>query len=191
MRYSSWSSWVRMLFFLSDFPDVMVAYLDLFVALPNRADDLVEVALRVHAWSGERRAELLGAAVRHRGGQVLCEVLLQVINRGLDERPLRALKVLAGCLAIGGSESLLYTNDIRVLVEILLRELPVHAKNATAFACHADCYKALVRRCEAARTHRRDEIVQVLEDLRDYESCDPKVRQHCSEALAVLASLCR
>ncbi|CAK0910959.1 unnamed protein product, partial [Prorocentrum cordatum] len=47
--------------------------LDLFLALPDRAEDLVEVALRVHAWGGRHRHELLATAVSHMGGKFLCE----------------------------------------------------------------------------------------------------------------------
>jgi len=166
---------------------LLTQLLDLFVALPERADDLVEVALRAHAWGGERRAALLAKTVSHEGGQLLCEVLLQVINRADKKRRLRAVKVLAGCLALPNSERLLYTNDVRVLVEILLRELPNCAGDTVAFACHADCFKALATRCEAARAHRREEALQVLEDLRDDDRCESTVRGKCAEVLAALA----
>lgn len=161
--------------------------LDLFVVLPERASDMVEVALRAHAWGGEWRRVLLANAVLHEGGQLLCEVLLQVINRADEQRRLRALKVLAGCLTRPNSERLLYTNDVRVLVEILLRELPNFATDSSAFECHAECFKALVTRCEAARTHRREKALQVLEDLRDDDRCEAAVRVKCSEVLTVLA----
>jgi len=161
--------------------------LDLFLALPDRAEDLVEVALRIHAWGGERRAMLLAAAVSHMGGKLLCEVLLQVVNRADEKRRMRALKVLAGCLALPSSESLLYTNDVRVLVEILLRELPNHSGDAASFACHADCFKALVARCGAARAHRTSEALQVIEDLYHDEDNESAVRAKCAEVLSVIS----
>merc|ERR1719401_1032078 len=65
--------------------------LDLFVALPDRADDLVEVALRVHAWGSAHREALLAEAVQHPGGRLLGEVLLQVINRANKGRRVRAV----------------------------------------------------------------------------------------------------
>merc|ERR1719215_41014 len=160
--------------------------LDLFVALPERADDLVEVALRAHAWGGERRAALLAKTVSHEGGQLLCEVLLQVINRADKRRRLRAVKVLAGCLTLPNSERLLYTNDIRVLVEILLRELPNNAGDAVAFGCHAECFKALTQRCKAARAHRKEEALQVLGKLCEDEKNEPAVRRKSAEVLTAL-----
>jgi hypothetical protein len=168
-------------------PRLMIRLLDMFVALPERADDLVEVALRVHSWGGKPRDALLGTAVAHPGGKLLCEVLLQVINRADAHRRMRAVKVLAGCLLLPNSEDLLYTNDIRVLVEILLRELPNHARDAPAFACHADCFKALTERCEVARSHRHDEVLQLLEDLQEDERNEPTVRTKCAEVLQAMA----
>mmetsp|Transcript_22551 Transcript_22551/g.63171 ORF Transcript_22551/g.63171 Transcript_22551/m.63171 type:complete len:330 (-) Transcript_22551:142-1131(-) len=164
-------------------PPLVLRLLDLFDALPERASDLVEVALRVHAWGGKPRATLLAAVVEHPGGKLLCEVLLQVINRADERRRLRALKVLAGCLAQPGSDGLLYTNDVRVLVEILLRELPAHATDAAAFACHAECFKAVAARCGAARAHRRGDVLQVLGDLSQDEQSEPAVRGQCAEML--------
>jgi len=161
--------------------------LDLFLALPDRAEDLVEVALRVHAWGGGHRHELLATAVSHMGGKYLCEVLIQMINRCDEKRVMRALKVVAGCLALPSSESLLYTNDIRVLVEILLREMPNQSGDAAAFACHADCFKALVARCEAARAHRPGEALQVIKDLYHDENNGAAVRTKCAEVLSVIS----
>jgi hypothetical protein len=161
--------------------------LDLFVALPERAEHLVEVALRVHAWGGRHRRELLATAVSHMGGKYLCEVLIQMINRCDEKRVSRALKVLAGCLALPCSESLMYTNDIRVLVEILLRELPNRSGDAAAFACHADCFKALVVRCEVARAHRLDETLQVMKDLHHDGNIDVAVRTKCAEVLHAIS----
>lgn len=167
-------------------PQLLPQLLDLFVALPGRADDLVEVALRAHAWGGQHRRALLAHTISHPGGRLLCEVLLQVINRADKKRRLRAVKVITGSLASNGSERLLYTNDIRVLVEILLRELPNSASDAVAFGCHAECFKTLAQRCEVARTHRRVEAMQLLVDLKaDFQS-EPAVRGKCSEVLAAI-----
>lgn len=161
--------------------------LEIIVALPERADDLVEVALRAHAWGGKHRRQLLAETVAHPGGQLLCEVLLQVVNRAELVRRMRAVKVLGGCLALPDSEKLLYTNDARVLVEILLRELPAQAKDETSFACHADCFQVLAARCRAAHTHRKEEAQQVLQDLLEDDQSQPGVQAKCAEVLAALA----
>jgi len=161
---------------------------DLFVRLPDRADDLVEVALRFHALGGNQREALLDAAVSRPGGSLLCEVLLQVVNRADVKRRLRALKVLSGCLCRPGSERLLYTNDVRVLVEILLRELPNHADDEQAFTCHADCFEALATRCEVARNHRRSDVLQVLHDLQEDERSTPITRNRCAAIAAVVVA---
>lgn len=160
--------------------------LDLFVMLPDRAAELVEVALRLHSLGDPQRDALLTAAVSHAGGSLLCEVLLQVINRADVKRRLRSLKVLTGFLLRPGSESLLYTNDVRVLVEILIRELPTHAEEVKEFEACADCFKALANRCAVARTHRRSEILQVFEDLHADEQASLEVREKCYEVLQMM-----
>jgi len=167
-------------------PELTRRLMDLFVRLPDRAEDLVEVGLRFHAQGGQQRAALLDAAVSHPGGSLLCEVLLQVINRADMRRRLRALKVLSGCLSRPSSERLLYTNDVRVLVEILLRELPNHAEDATAFAAYADCFKVVASIYAAARTHRRSETLQVFEDLCEDERLPSDMREKCREVLQVV-----
>jgi len=161
---------------------------DLFVRLPDRADELVEVALRFHAHGGDQRLELLDAAISRPGGSLLCEVLLQVVNRADVKRRLRALKVLTGCLSRPGSERLLYTNDVRVLVEILLRELPNHADKEQAFICYADCLKALASRCEEARKHRRSDVLQVLHDLQEDEHGTPIIQDQCAALYAAMTA---
>eukprot|EP00931_Biecheleriopsis_adriatica_P044254 TRINITY_DN25296_c1_g1_i1.p1 TRINITY_DN25296_c1_g1~~TRINITY_DN25296_c1_g1_i1.p1 ORF type:complete len:319 (+),score=68.78 TRINITY_DN25296_c1_g1_i1:40-996(+) len=168
-------------------PENVPILLDLLQALPDRASDLSEVALRVHAWGGDSRRALCLATVQHPGGKLLIEVLLQIINRCDEKRQQRALKVLAGCFALPESQNLLYTNDARILVEILLRELPKHVENPRAFESYSNCMKALASCSEAARMHRREEALQVLEDLREDERLELSVRRHCSEVLAVLA----
>jgi len=114
--------------------------------------------------------------------------LLQVVNRADVKRRLRALKVLTGCLSQPGSERLLYTNDARVLVEILLRELPNQADEEQAFICHADCFKALARRCEVAREHRRSEVLQVLHDLHEDDCSTPIIRDQCAAVYAAVTA---
>eukprot|EP00448_Togula_jolla_P006253 CAMPEP_0170613228 /NCGR_PEP_ID=MMETSP0224-20130122/24159_1 /TAXON_ID=285029 /ORGANISM="Togula jolla, Strain CCCM 725" /LENGTH=369 /DNA_ID=CAMNT_0010938813 /DNA_START=41 /DNA_END=1152 /DNA_ORIENTATION=+ len=166
---------------------VVPRLLDLFVALPDRADELVEVALRMHAWGKEPRKLLLEQSVLHAGGRLLGEVLLQVINRGDAARVMRAVKVLSGCLSLPNGELLLYTNDAKILMEILLRELPNHAEDEAAFACHADCLRALSLRYQAARQHSRwNEVLQVLTDLRDDELVLGSVRTKCRETISAL-----
>merc|ERR1712183_795057 len=106
--------------------------MDLFTMLPDRAAELSEVALRMHAWGEPARSALLGIIVSHPGGKLLCEVLLQHINWS-DDYGLRSVKVIAGCLKLPFGTDLLYTTDAKVLVEILLRELPIHARDAEVF----------------------------------------------------------
>lgn len=168
-------------------PELVPRILDLFLRLPDRVDHLAEIALRVHAWGGAVRQSLLNLS-DHEGAKHLCEVLLQMINRADKNRRLRACKVLAGFLSMPNSDCILYTNDVRVLVEILLREMPNDAYDASAFMCQADCFKALALRSEAARKHRKEEVLQVLEDLRADERNDASVRAKCAEVLRVLAA---
>lgn len=173
-------------------PDVfeealVLKLLDLFVSLPDRADELVEVALRFHAWAGRLRERLLVEMTSCSGGNILCEVLLQVVNRCLGARSLRGVKILAGCLQLDGSENLLYTNDVRVLVEVLERELPNHAGDAAAFVVYAECFKGLFRRYEVARAHRNAQIIQILKDLCDDQQISPVVNEKCSEILMIVS----
>eukprot|EP00927_Polykrikos_kofoidii_P044343 TRINITY_DN38335_c0_g1_i1.p1 TRINITY_DN38335_c0_g1~~TRINITY_DN38335_c0_g1_i1.p1 ORF type:complete len:365 (-),score=64.33 TRINITY_DN38335_c0_g1_i1:160-1254(-) len=170
---------------LSD-PELLLRMLDLFCTCAARADELVEVALRIHAYGGQLRARLLQAALEHPGGKLLCEVLLQLVNRGDESRRIRAVKLLTGCLAKPSGKGFLYTNDARVLVEILLRDLPNSACDSGSFVCYAECLKALAASCEAAHAHRREEMIQVLEDLRDDDRNSEVVRLACSDALAVV-----
>lgn len=167
-------------------PRLVENVLKLFIRLPDRADELADVALRLHLWNGKCRGRLLELAITHPGGKLLCEVLIQMVNRGDEMRRITAMKVLTDCLRTPGTDSLLYTNDVRVLVEILLRELPNHASNSGLFLCHAECFKALAERFPAARVHRQQEVVQVLEDLRDDETNSMDVQSMCSEVLAAL-----
>jgi hypothetical protein len=162
--------------------------MELFANLPDRAPDLVEVALRVHAWGGAVRAELLQAAVAHEGGRYMGEVLLQVVNRGDRVRQLRSAKIFTGCFCLANGSQFLYTNDKRVLVEILLRELPRYTRNVAEFVCFAECYRALVSQCEVARSHQQVEAIQLFEDIGEEDRSPPMVTEKCTEVLAVLKS---
>ncbi|CAE7881108.1 unnamed protein product [Symbiodinium microadriaticum] len=160
--------------------------LELLQVLPDRAGDISEVALRVHAWGGDYRPMLCDAIAQHPGGKILVEVLLQMINRCDEKRRQRALKVLTECFQLPEAAELLYTNDARVLVEILLRELPAHAEDVRAFMCYTGCLKALAAANPAARQHRRDEVLQVLEDLRQDDRLQMEVREQCAKVMATM-----
>lgn len=162
--------------------------LDLFASLPDRASDLVEVSLRVHAWGGPVRLELLQAAVTHDGGRYMAEVLLQVVNRRDKVRQMRAVKIFTGCFSLPNGSQFLYTNDKRVLVEILLRELPRYAGNAAEFVCLAECYRALISQCEVARSHHDADAIQLFEDHGEDDRFPRAVSEKCTEVLAVLKS---
>lgn len=169
-------------------PELVSRLLDLFVELPDRAGELVEAALRAHSGGGELRTVLLEQAVTHPGGKLLGEVLLQVINRCDFARRLRAVKLLTGCLNMPAGDCFLYSNDARVLIEILLRELPNHAGDPGAFQCYADCLKVLTAKSEAVRNHRRDEVQQLLQDLKEDEDLSLAGRAKCAEVLVVLTT---
>lgn len=162
--------------------------LELFEETPDRASDLSEVALRVHAWGGECREQLCSAIVEvnHTGGHLLVEVLLQMINRCDFKRQQRAAKVLTGCFVLTRGKEWMYTNDARLLVELLLREIPAKAEDPKAFRCFSTCVKALLQCSQAAAEHRRDELWQVMEDLRQDDRLEPAVRQDCAEVLEVM-----
>jgi len=169
-------------------PDDIPLLLKCFVDLPEEADYLVEIALRAHAWGGEHRRRLLAETIAHPGGQLLGEVLLQVVNRAEPRRHSRAVKILTGCLSLPNSEKFLYTNDARVLVEILLREMPNHASHEPSLVCHVDCFQALMRRIASARSHRFEESKQVLQDLLEDERVGTGTHGKISEVLSLLAA---
>mmetsp|Transcript_10863 Transcript_10863/g.26019 ORF Transcript_10863/g.26019 Transcript_10863/m.26019 type:complete len:340 (-) Transcript_10863:262-1281(-) len=154
--------------------------------LPDRASEISEVSLHVHAWGGEHRSVLCETIVRHPGGKHLVEVLLQMVNRCDHRRQQRALKVLTGCFMLPEGRDLLYTNDARVLVEILLRELPEHAEDLAIFECYTSCMQALASVSPAARQHRRDELFEVLDDLRQDDRLEMAVRDHCAEVISAM-----
>merc|ERR1712226_582594 len=155
--------------------DAVLKVLNLFETQPTYAEDLVKVALHMPYET------LTVATVAHPGGKLLCEVLLQVVNRGDCLQSRQAAQILAGCLALPNSEELLYTNDVRVLVEILLREIPRHAEDEEAH--HAECLKMLVMRCPVARTHRSEDASLVLNDYSNYHGATAAVRLQCTETL--------
>ncbi|CAK8998692.1 unnamed protein product [Durusdinium trenchii] len=162
--------------------------LELFEETPDRASDLSEVVLRVHAWGGECREQLCNAivGVNHNGGHLLVEVLLQMINRCDFKRQQRAAKVLTGCFGLAEAKEWMYTNDSCVLVELLLREIPAKAEDPKAFHCFSNCVKALLLCSQAAATHRRSELWQVMDDLRQDDRLERSVRQDCVEVLEVM-----
>lgn len=162
--------------------------LDLFAALPDRASELVEVAMRAHAWGGATREQLVKASINHDGGRYLGEVLLQMVNRGDRMRRLRAVKIYSSCFALPDGTEFLYTNDKRVLVEILERELPSY-DNAAEFVCYADCYKNLVTQCDQSREHHSRDITQLFEDIFDNHESPLEVRAKCRELLDLLKTL--
>jgi hypothetical protein len=165
----------------------VVRLLELFAALPDRASELVEVALRAHAWSGPTRSDLCEGAVTHDGGRYLGEVLLQTVNRGDRPRKIRAVKLYTGCFMKPNGANFLYTNDKRVLVEILIRELPTY-RDPSEFICYADCYKALTSQCEVARAHLHQDAIQLFTDLHENDQSPYEVREQCAEVLAFLRS---
>eukprot|EP00929_Paragymnodinium_shiwhaense_P037773 TRINITY_DN20065_c0_g1_i4.p1 TRINITY_DN20065_c0_g1~~TRINITY_DN20065_c0_g1_i4.p1 ORF type:complete len:348 (-),score=90.29 TRINITY_DN20065_c0_g1_i4:70-1113(-) len=145
-----------------------------------------QVACRIHAWGGELRSQLLQAAAAHRGGKLMCEVLIQMINRADTMRKLRATKVLTGCLSMPSGETLLYTNDARVLVEILLRDLQNTADDVVSFTLFSDCLKAVISASDALRQEdKRQEFIKVLTMLQEDETVPPDVRQVAANVLAV------
>lgn len=167
-------------------PRLVPRSLGLLVALPHRAIELVELSLRVHAWGGEHREALLETALLQQGGHLLWEILMQIVNRSDPTRTLRALKVLSGILSRPSSRDFVYTNDVCVLVEILVRELPVRVGNAASLAVYADCFKALIMRCQVAREHRSEEAMSVLRELTADEQLSSTVRRKCAEVLCEL-----
>jgi len=169
-------------------PQLLVRMLDLFVVLSDRADELVEVACRIHAWGGELRAQLLEAAAAHQGGRLMCEVLIQMINRADPMRKLRATKVLTGCLAMPGGDRLLYTNDARVLVEILTRDLQQTADDETSFVCYAECIKAVVSVASGAlHDHHRETLSSAMNDLVADDMVAASVRAAAAQVLQILS----
>merc|ERR1712216_766279 len=99
------------------------------------------------------------------------EVLLQVLNKGFSREVSGAcLDMLVEILGSpGGGAEFLYSNDVRVLLEILLRGLPNHAGDAPLFLKHAECLRQMLRQYPAAAEHRRTEVSALLRDLADDE----------------------
>lgn len=156
--------------------------LELLTELPERSEDVVSGALRVYCHQGSARQLLIEVMTSHPNGRLLGEVMLQVVNRCGTFRD-AALEVLTSCLYSPVGRDYLYSNDARVLLEILLRELPNHMREVGAFCLHADCLKALMLCSEPARSHRRDEVITLLEDLSRDEVSPPDIRLKCREVL--------
>lgn len=168
-------------------PRLVLRLLDLFVHLPDRGDELVEVALRLHAWGGRIRSTLLEGCITHEGGSLLGAILLQVINRSDEVRVHRAVKLVTGAMAQPGGENFLYTNDTKVLVEILHRELPNHSSCEEQFAILAECFRELISRCPPARAHRKDESEHLFRDISEDPASSDMVRAKCGDVLAALS----
>jgi len=163
--------------------DLVSKLMELLETQPDHAGAIGEVALCI------RPSKALVDGMRSTaGGRFLAEVLLQVLNRGDEARSLRAAELLGSGLSaspVAGCSGFLYTNDAKVLLEILLRELPCHVEDA--YARHAECLRAALFGCEALRSHRREETIRLLEDCRDAARAPAAVRHKCAEALAFLA----
>ena len=67
-------------------------------------------------------------------------------------------------------------------MELLLREIPSKAEDVRGFHCFTSCAVALLRCSRAARAHRREELWQVMSDLRQDDRLEPAVREDCQEA---------
>lgn len=161
--------------------------LDLLTELPERSEDVVSGALCVYTHQGSACSLLIDVMTSHSNGRLLGEVMLQVVNRcgsGYEN----ALEVLTNCLYSPAGRDFLYSNDARVLLEILMRELPNHTREVVPFCRHANCLKALVLCSEPARGHRKDEVIALLEDLSRDDLSLPDIRLKCREVLNVTAS---
>merc|ERR1719326_2425299 len=110
--------------------------------------------------------------------------MVRVLNRGPEAASRQAARLLAGCFASPHHDDILYTNDLLVMVEILLRELPSQALDESA--AFAECYRAVIAKSAVARRHRCSLARQVLEDCSEYERSTPAVQARCKEALVTL-----
>lgn len=163
--------------------DLVGKLMHLLDTQPDHAGAIGDVALSVRP-----SAALVDGMRCTPGGRFLAEVLLQVLNRGDDARSLRAAELLGKGLAASSAvecNGFLYTNDAKVMLEILLRELPNHVEDA--YARHAECLRAALSSCECLRSHRREEAIRVLEDCRDAARAPAAVRLKCTQALVFLA----
>lgn len=170
-------------------PALPMRMFDLHQDVLDRADELSEVALRLHSYGGKWRADLLEATLTHPGGKLLGEVLMHMVNRGDEQRQIRAVKILTDCLSMPSGDTFLYTNDVKVLVEILMREMQSTAEDSAAvanFLTFADCLQALVTCSVAAREHRHQEMVQVLGYICEARHLHSHVRGACSKVLAIV-----
>jgi len=167
---------------------LMHKLIELFAVLPDRQKELTEVVLRAHAWGGDIRSQLLQEIISQQegGSRYLGEVLLQVVNWGEEARQVRAAKILADCFEKPDGSRFIYTNDKRLLVELLLRELAGHAGNAAKFDSFAKCYQALISQNGAAREHQKEEAIQLFEAHGEDDRCSQEIIRKCTEVLAIL-----
>jgi len=171
-------------------PELAPRIFDLLLSLPPLyGPDLVDVALRMHAWRGEHRRWLLETTCTHAAGRGLGELLLDLVNRGTTVRKLRAIKLLAAVVEMPGGESYLYSNDINIWLELMLRELPECRENEEEFAVFADFLATLFRRCPASRMHRQQDLIQMFEDFQEGEGTAPLVRTKSEELLREFVNL--
>jgi hypothetical protein len=168
--------------------EVLHRLLDLFQDFPQ---DLVDVVLRFHAYDASPyifRNMLSEIIVRHPGGSLLCEVLIQLVNKShadVGDRKLRATKVLTGCLALPSSGLVLHTTDARVLCEILLREI-TEAKDVPACSVFVECLKAFISSCRATLEDRHwERLVDVMTEVRDRRTSPVELQSSCSQLLAI------
>jgi len=164
--------------------------LELMAECHDRLHELAEVAMKIHRYGGRMRQTLLEVSLTHPGGRHLSEALVQVCNREKrGEETLRAAKMITGCIsAETGTRRFLFTNDARVLVEVLFqRHLPNAAQDPERFGVFAAMLKAMYSNYSDLQSHHRDQICQVLSDLRDHdEQTHPLVRSSCAEVLGVM-----
>lgn len=155
--------------------------------LPEREEELVEVALRMHSWGGPQREAIVEALVTHPHGSQVGAVLLTLINRGTPGRRVRAVKLVSGCIQHQRADRFVYPPDVPVLMEILLRELPESSPDESAFGSLAELYMALMHHYAEYRQHRRARLEEMLYELRCSELAVPdNVRRFCAQWLCTL-----
>lgn len=159
--------------------DLMQRVLSLLESDPEHADSWTDVALHIG-----RGSAVVQAILQHSGGRLLYEALLQAVNRGSVFRQRCAAALFAVCLAAPGGADLLYSNDSRVLTEILQRELPTHADDEEAQ--HAHCLVALLRSNNGSAKYFSKDFRVVLEDMHISSNSAPQVSKRCAEAIALL-----
>jgi len=156
--------------------------LGLLLLHPDHADRVVEAALRVRP-----QKAMAVEALRHPAGKHVAEVLVQLVNHGNSQAAsLLAEMVEAESSSTMQEPGLLYKNDIPVLVDILMRELPLH--HGSEKAEHAACLQALLKTYRVARQHRCEDVRSILADAVESTASSATVKRLCSEALQGLRS---